>query len=578
MANVEEIKRNSHKLRGTIAETLQSDTDHFDEVDIQLVKFHGFYQQDNRDTRNERRKAGLDREYIFMVRSKIPGGRITSEVYLTHDRLARELGNGSIRITSRQGMQLHGIVKGHLKEIISSINASGITTWGACGDVVRNVMASPWPFKNPVQDDVWNLARELAVTFAAKSRAYSEIWLNGEKMETSGHEEEPIYGEAYLPRKFKFGIAVPPRNEVDVYSHDVGLVTYAPQGHVEGFNILTGGGFGMSHGKVETYPAMGKPFGYVRREHTIELLKAIVSTQRDFGDREDRKHARMKYLVYEKGMDWFKKEILSRLPASVIIEEWKPVEFDTVDDLLGWYEQGDGRWFVSAWVPEGRIKDTPEAQYMTAFRTIAQRFAVPIAFTPNCNIIFYDIDPSHKDEVQSILDAHHVPHVESLTQMRKTAQACVSLPTCGLALTDSERVFASVLDGIDAILQELHLENEPILFRMTGCPNGCARPYNADFAFVGRAPGKYAFFVGGSCAGDRMAGLEQKSVALEDIPAVVRPYLEEYTAHRQPGERFSQYWGRTHVNGDAPHPDQFHVEFEKRAQNLAGIATAACGE
>lgn len=570
--SVEEIKAASAALRGKIKETLSSDASHFEEAEYQLLKFHGTYQQDDRDQRIPRKKAGLDKAWMFMVRSKMPGGRLTAEQYLVHDRMADELGNGTIRISTRQGFQIHGVLKDGLKATIARIKSSGLTTWGACGDVVRNTMGPASPIADPAHRDAQKLAEEISQKFLARSRAYVEIWLNGEKLEdlepaSPREQEDPIYGETYLPRKFKIGIAIPPRNDVDVYSQDIGFVPHFPNGEVEGYTILVGGGFGMTHGMVKTHPTLAKPLFYVAREDAVEAAVAIVTTQRDFGNREDRKRARMKYLIEERGLDWFRKEVQSRLNAPT--EEPKSVEWTTVSDMNGWNEQGDGKLFCCAWVEEGRIQDTEKTRWRTAFREIAEKFGSPVSLTPNCNLIFYDIDPSDREAIQAVLDAHGVPRPETLTETRKMGHACVALPTCGLALSESERVFPSVISSIEPILKELGLEQDQLLIRMTGCPNGCARPYNADIAFVGRAPGKYALFIGGSSTGDRLAGLEKKVVKEEEIPDAVRPYLEEYAANRRNGETFSQYWGRTHTNGPEPDPEQFHIELEERAQRLA---------
>jgi sulfite reductase (ferredoxin) len=574
--SVEDIKFQSRQLRGTIAETLKSDASHFSDDDYQLLKFHGSYQQDDRDERVPRKKAGLDKAWQFMVRTKQPGGDITASQYLALDQLAEQIANGTLRITTRQGIQFHGILKVSLKEAMQRIHESGLTTWGACGDVVRNTMGPGAPMDTPAHRAATLLAKQLSDTFLSKSTAYAEIWLNGEKLEQeAGKEvEDPIYGKYFLPRKFKIALAIPPSNDVDVYSNDLGFIAQtAADGTVEGYSVVVGGGFGMSHGQTKTYPALAKPLFFVKSEDVIDAAIAIVTTQRDYGDRTDRKHSRLKYLVDERGVDWFRAEVVSRMKNAP--EPFRPARFTTVGDMMGWNEQGNGKLFVCIHVEMGRIKDADGRNYQTAFREIAKTFGFPIRLTPNANILFYDIDPSLKDQVNEILARHGVPQSEGFTEARKTAHACVALPTCGLALAESERAFPGWLDGIDAVLRELGLEKEPILFRMTGCPNGCARPYNADFAFVGRAPGKYAFFVGGAITGDRLAGLEAKVVPGDQIPQTVRPYLEKFKNDRLEGETFSEYWGRTHKNGEAPHPDQFHVELQERAARLAKEKEAA---
>ena len=568
--NVEEIKSESDALRGTIQKTLLGDESHFSDDEYQLLKFHGTYQQDDRDQRVLRKKQNLDKAWMFMVRSKLPGGALTAEQYLAHDRIAGDLGNGTLRITTRQGFQLHGVLKGDLQECMLRINESGITTWGACGDVVRNTTAAPSPFKDGPHLDAQRLAKELSDTFLAKTTAYAEIWLNGEHLNREAEVAEPIYGKVYLPRKFKIGIAIPPRNDIDIYTNDLGFISNVERGVVTGYTVVAGGGFGMTHGKTETFPALAKPLFYVAKEHAVQAAVAVVTAQRDFGNRTDRKRARLKYLIDERGIDWFRDEVVKRLDAPY--ESAKVVHWDTVSDVFGWREQGDGKLFCALWIEEGRIKDTEKVQWRTAFRTIAVQLGLPVRLTTNCNIIFHDIDPAVKERVIEILAAHGIPNPEDLTETRRLAQACVALPTCGLALAESERVFHLVLDKVDDILKDFGLTEEPILIRMTGCPNGCARPYNADIAFVGRLPGKYALFVGGSVTGERLAGLHEKTVTLEEIPLRVRGLIEDFVQNRQGNENFSNYWGRTHVNGPAPKPDQFHFEFAQREhKSLAGV-------
>jgi sulfite reductase (ferredoxin) len=565
--SVEEIKEGSHGLRGEIGQTLASDTARFSDDDATLLKFHGTYQQDDRD----RRKGAVNgaKAWMFMVRTKMPGGELTAEQYLAHDRLAGTLGNSTLRLTTRQGIQLHGVLKGGLRETIAGIRATGLTTWGACGDVVRNMMAPAAAIADAVHREVHEFARALSERFFARSRAYSEIWVDGERVEideapATPVEADPIYGELYLPRKFKIGIAIPPRNDVDVFSQDLGFVPHAPNGNIEGYTVLVGGGFGMTHGIQSTFPTLAKPLFYVRREDAVEAAVAIVTTQRDHGNRTDRKRARLKYLIEDRGLDWFRDEVKARLGGRETFAP-KRLAFSTVADRLGWHEQGDGRWFHGIHIPGGRIVDSDAMRLRSAIRAVTERFGFPIRITPNTNLLFTNIESSQREALEQTLQEFSVVAADGLTALRRLAHACVALPTCGLALAESERVLPELLDGIDAVLHELGLGEEPILFRMTGCPNGCARPYNADFSLVGRAPGRYALFVGGSIAGDRLAGLEQKTVSTADVPAVIRGYLEEFVRNRWNHETFSTYWGRTHENGPSPHPEQFHLELAERA-------------
>jgi len=569
--SVEDIKAESRGLRGTIAEQLAAGGTHFDEETIQLIKFHGSYQQDDRDVRNQRRKEGLDKAWSFMVRSKIPGGDLSVDQYLAHDRMADELGNGSIRLTNRQGIQMHGVLFGSLKDCVRRINESGLTTKGACGDIVRNTMATAVPVENEIFREVHALAREISETFYATSHGYSEIWLDAERV--SEEPPDPIYGDRYLPRKYKIGLAIPPFNDIDVFTQDTGLVPHIQDGRVTGYTFFVGGGFGMSHGQVQTHPALSKPLLYVSKENALEALKAVVSVQRDFGRRDDRKQARLKYLIRDKGVEWFRERVLERIAFPV--EAPRPVRFESVEDRLGWHEQGDGNLFLGLWVPEGRIRDTEGLRFRTALREIANTFAPRMRITPNCNLYLHGIAPAAKDAIQAVLDAHGVTRPETLTRARRVGHACVALPTCGLALAESERVFGTLMDRIDADLRELGLADEPILVRMSGCPNGCPRPYNADIAFVGRAPGKYAVFLGGSFRGDRLAGMTEKSVAFDDLAAHVRPYLADFAANRLPGESFTDFFGRTQQPGDEPSSEQFHFELAERKKRLDEKKSAA---
>jgi sulfite reductase (ferredoxin) len=353
---------------------------------------------------------------------------------------------------------------------------------------------------------------------------------------------------------------------VDVYANDLGFIAHVEKGEVKGYTVVVGGGFGMTHGKQDTYPVLAKPLAYVRRDQVIQTAVAVVTVQRDFGNRTDRKRARLKYLIDERGVGWFRQEVQARLPFA--LQDAKEVRWDTVSDVLGWHQQGDGKLFCGVWIQEGRIKDAEGVNTRSAFAKIAQEFGFPVRLTTNCNLIFYNIEPAQKAAVDKILTDHGVQRPEDLTPMRQLAQACVALPTCGMALAESERAFPGVLDQIEAVMADLGLSQEPILIRMTGCPNGCARPYNADISFVGRAPGKYALYVGGSLTGERLVGLQQKSVTLAEIPDRVRGLLEDFVRDRYDGETFTDYWGRTHINGPRPKPEQFHVEVPRAGELL----------
>ena len=569
--SAEEIKKNSNSLRGTIAEALASGGSHFSDIDERIIKFHGIYQQDLRDERIARMRAKEEPAYVLMVRTKIPGGNLSAEQYLALDHLTRTLGNGTLRITTRQDIQFHGILKANLKKLIAGINAARIITWGGCGDVERNVCATPAPMNTPVHREVQRLALEISNAFIPRSRAYFEIWLDGKKLSTEEFDEkDQLYGDAYLPRKFKTAIVIPPRNDVDIYTHDLGFVPHFPNGEIEGYTVLAGGGQGMDHAKEATFPFLSQPLFYVRKEHVLTAARTIITMFRDFGDRTNRKHARLKYVIADKGIEWFRNEAKARLGAPT--EDPKPLSFTTVADALGWNEQGDGKYYCGVKVENGRIKDDGQVRFASAFRAIAERFKCQIRLTNNENILFCNLAHDDRPKIDAILKDYGIPGAETYSAARSMSISCVALPTCGLALSESERVFPKLMDQIDVVLKELGLESEPILFRMTGCPNGCARPYNTDFGFVGRGIGKYAMYVGGSHTGDRMSGLAFKSVAIEKIPAAVRGFLVEFVEKRKPSESFSAYWGRTQTNGPSPHSSQFHVELAERAKRLAAKA------
>ena len=591
-ASVEEIKLESNGLRGQLAEQFaDTSLSHVPDDSNILLKFHGSYQQDDRDKRAELSKQKLDKAWSFMIRSKMPGGRITAKQYLIHDDLCTKA-MGNLRLTNRQGIQLHGVLKGGLKEVIHNVCHSGLSTMGACGDVVRNTMGPAAPIKDAVHADAQKLTEEISQRFLWRSSAYADIWLDGEKVEpdwimdpavdpavraatTAPEGEDPIYGKVYLPRKFKMAVAIQPSNDVDLWSQDVSFIPHVVNGEVEGYTITVGGGFGMSHGQLSTRPFLAQPLFYVKRAHVVDATEAIVTTQRDHGNRTERKNARMKYTVQTMGIEAFRAEVQRRLPG---IETFpaKELKFDTVEDNLGWHEQGDGKLYCAVYVSMGRIVDKDNGpKYRSAFAELARTLDLPYIITPNTNVIIADIDPSQKDAVNAILAKHGVVHSDEMTRARKVAHACVALPTCGLSLSESERALPGIMDKIDPVLRELGMENEPILFRMTGCPNGCGRPYNADFGFVGRAPNKYAMFVGGSVRGDRLAGLEFKSVLGDDIPTKVREFLVAFKAERKDGEIFADWFARTRTTGEAPTPEQFHIELAERAAKLAGEKVSA---
>lgn len=546
LSEVERIKAASRGLRGTLAEALDGEAPALGEADARILKFHGSYQQDDRDQRRERKRAGLEPAWSFMVRSKLPGGVLTPHQYLVHDALAGRLADGTLRVTTRQGFQFHGILKGDLRESLHELNLALVTTFGACGDVVRNVVACPAPLPGGVRGEVREWARRLSEATLPGTRAYHEIWVEGVRVTGEPEEEpDPLYGERYLPRKFKAAFALPYDNCTDVLSNDLGFLAVAPGGSVEGFNVLVGGGLGRSHGREETFPRLADPLGFVPPEGLLDAARAVIEVQRDHGNRVNRKQARTKYLLESRGLEWFRREVEERLGGPLAPPA--PVEVTGVEDHLGWHDQGDGRWFRGIRVENGRIRDREGSRLRTALRVLVERFGAGVHLTPQHNLLLVDLDPGDRDEVDRVLAAHGVAPESALGPVRRSSMACPALPTCPLALAESERVFPEVVTRLEAALQELALDPGLITVRMTGCSNGCARPYTADLAFVGRSPGKYVVYVGGNPLGTRLAVQYADLVPLDDLVPTVRPLLEGFRDGRRPGEGFGDYWARVGV-------------------------------
>lgn len=547
-SKVEVAKRNSRHLRGTIAETLSSNATHFGDDDASLLKFHGTYQQDDRDVRHERRKQGLEEAYQFMVRVAIPAGAVTAEQYLALDDMADRYANHSLRVTTRQGFQFHGVLKDNLKQTIAGINHTLLTTISACGDVERNVMACCAPLSDDAHVTLRRLASEIAVDLRPGSRAYHEIWLDGEK-HLSTEEEEPFYGDTYLPRKFKSGISLVDDNCVDIYSYDLGLVALLEDGKVVGYNVLVGGGMGMTHGKPDTMACLAQPLGSIDAAHPVETARTVAAIFRDSGNRADRRHARLKYLLAEWGMEKFREEFRRRVPFA--LRDWIPVPPPISLDHLGPHEQYDGKWFYGVYVENGRIIDRDDVRIKTAFREVIRRFSPGVRLTPHQNVLFTDLDETTMHEIERMLVDHGLVPASELSAARRFSMACPALPTCGLAMADSERAMPSVVDAFEAELARLGMRDEPITLRMTGCPNGCARPYTADIAFVGRRPDIYHVYVGGGLPGDRVVDLYAADVATEELVPTLRPLLTNWARRRKPGEGLGDFYQRLR-NHDAP--------------------------
>lgn len=550
LSAVENVKEASHFLRGTINDSLETGQDHFSDADKNLLKFHGSYQQENRDARKTRTKDGPAKEYQFMVRCKIPGGRLSANQYLEVDDLAGKYANGTLRFTTRQGIQLHGVLKGNLKATIAGINSCLLTTLGACGDVNRNVMACPAPhLGSGVRGQLQEAARKLAAHFAPRTLAYHEIWLNGKEIKSTGArpapepvETEPIYGTVYLPRKFKMGLALPEDNCIDVLAQDLGFLAIVENDAVVGFECLVGGGMGMTHGNAVTFPHLARPILYASADRLIEITEAVVKLFRDHGNRQDRKRARIKYLVHDWGVARFQEVLKSYLKGPLEPARMTPVT--GYDPHLGWRPQGNGSWYYGISVENGRVKDEGTLRLRTALRTLASRFRTELRITPLQDILICNLPPHARPEIEAVLTDHGVTLPENLSTVRRNSLACPALPTCGLALTESERIMPDIVVEFENLLCLLGLEKEIITLRMTGCPNGCARPYQSDIGLVGRSGDKYTIFVGGDILGNRLNFPLKDLVPRDQIVSTLRPLLETYSRDREPGEGFGTFCHR----------------------------------
>jgi sulfite reductase (ferredoxin) len=543
---VELIKENSRHLRGTLAEELTQESNHFSDQNKQLLKFHGSYQQDDRDARKDRHRDGGGKAFIFMVRCKIPGGRVTAEQYLALDQLAGQYASGTLRITTRQGIQLHGVLKHNLKKTIAQINESLLTTLGACGDVERNVMAPPVPYATPVYQELQRVARLIADHFAPRGGAYHEIWLNGKILPNmprhNPEDPEPIYGKVYLPRKFKTGLSLPDDNIVDVYAQDLGLLAIVEAGQVVGYNVLVGGSMGMSHGNANTFPMCAKPICYVESDRVLEAAEAVIKLFRDHGNRADRKRARIKYVVHDWGVEKFRAVLQTYV--SFPLELPRDVAVTGFPLHLGWHAQGDGKFFYGVSVENGRIKDEGPFRLRTALRTLVEQLRPQIRLTPMQDILLCDLPESARAVIERVLTDHGVRLPGRISLVRQHSLACPAIPTCGLALSEAERVLPDILDELETELERLGLDEEKLSVRMTGCPNGCARPYQSDVGVVGRSGDKYTVYVGGNLVGSRLNFPLKDLVPLPEIVPTLRKVLEHFKQHRDGDEAFGDYCHR----------------------------------
>ncbi|NBV24256.1 MAG: NADPH-dependent assimilatory sulfite reductase hemoprotein subunit [Proteobacteria bacterium] len=537
----EVIKDAIPTLAGNIAATVASGTDQFSADDQQFIKFHGIYQQDDRDLRKTQKK------FIMMVRGRIPGGLMTPAQWITFDDLATNFGNNTLRITTRQSIQFHGIVMAGLGPLIKRINDSLLSTLAACGDVNRNVMASPAPAETAARAAMIADVHRVVAALAPQTKAYHAIWLDGVQLnlEDPANKDfvDPLYGKTYLPRKFKTAFVMPPVNDMDVLTNDLGFIAIVEHGQLVGYNLTVGGGMGRSHGQTTTYPRLADVFGFVTPAQVVDVAKAVLTVHRDFGDRTDRKHARLKYVVQERGVEFVRNEIEQR--AGFKLAPPKPYQFTRSNDDYGWHQALDGTSFLTLFVSTGRVKDVDGYRLKTALRQVAEQFPnIEFRLTGNQNVIVANASAADRAAITALLATHGVRTEHQTSLLHGNSMACPALPTCGLALAESERALPGLVDRIEKLCGDLGLGAEEIIIRSTGCPNGCARPYMAEIAFVGKAPGRYQLWLGGDAAGTRLNKLFKDVIKEVELETELRPLLARFAKERNAGERFGDWCDR----------------------------------
>lgn len=545
-SDVEQLKKDSNYLRGTLKETMiERISAGISAEDNRLMKFHGSYLQDDRDLRNERQKQKLEPAYQFMLRIRTPGGIATPEQWLVMDDLAQKYGNNTLKLTTRQAFQMHGILKWNMKKTIQAIHASLLDTIAACGDVNRNVMCNPNPYQSEIHSEVYKWSKQLSDDLLPRTRAYHELWLDEEKVvgTIDVEEVEPMYGALYLPRKFKIGIAVPPSNDVDVYSQDLGFITIVEEGKLVGFNVVIGGGMGMTHGDKETYPQLAKSIGYCTPDQLYDVAEKVITIQRDYGNRSVRKYARFKYTVDRLGLETVKAELENRLGWS--LNEAKLIHFDNNGDRYGWVKGVNNKWHLTLFVEGGRIADVNEYQLMTGLREIAKIHKGDFRLTANQNLIIANVSSQKKKKISELIKQYGLIDGMHYTALRRNSLACSSLPTCELAMAEAERYLPGLLDKIEVIVDENGLRNEEITIRMTGCPNGCARHALGEIGFIGKSPGKYNMYLGAAHDGSRLSKIYRESIGEEEILSELQVLFSRYAKERHEAEHFGDFVIRT---------------------------------
>ncbi|MCB1483428.1 MAG: NADPH-dependent assimilatory sulfite reductase hemoprotein subunit [Hyphomicrobiaceae bacterium] len=563
-AKNEIIKENSRQLRGTLAEGLQDQvTGNIAEDDHQLIKFHGSYIQDDRDVRGERAKKKLEKAFSFMLRLRIPGGVLSAKQWIALDDIANNYANHTLRLTTRETFQYHGVIKSNLKRTMQAINKAALDTLAACGDVNRNVMTASNPYLSKAHKSAYDLGVAISEHLLPKTGAYHEIWLDGEKVEDVSRpakkDEEPLYGVHYLPRKFKTVIAVPPDNDVDIFAHDLGYIAIVEKGEVIGWNVTVGGGMGMTHGDTNTFPRTADLMCFCTPEQAIKLAECVLTTQRDWGNRENRARARLKYTIEDKGLENFRAEVEKR--CGFKLGKPRAYKFERTSDVLGWRQGEDKSWNFTLFVENGRIKDVEGRRLKTAMREIAEAGICEFVCTANQNVTMAKVSAKAKSKIESILKGHGISF-EVSSRLRANAMACVALPTCGLALAESERYLPSLISKLEVSLDKAGLRSDDIVIRMTGCPNGCARPYLAEIGLVGRNPGLYNLYLGAAFDGSRLSKLYAQDVDEARILELLEPIFKAYAKGREKGERFGDFCIRAAYVKATTAGNQFHADIK----------------
>jgi sulfite reductase (NADPH) hemoprotein beta-component len=555
---VEHIKDRSNYLRGTIATELENPiTGSITADDTQLTKFHGIYQQDDRDLRKERARQKLEPLYSFMIRARVPGGVMTTDQWRAVDQMADEYANGSIRLTTRQAFQFHGVIKRKLKATVAAINQQLMDTLAACGDVNRNVMCTANPELTAIHQQVYEDAGRISTHLTPQTRAYHEIWLDGKQLTTAPQaDHEPIYGKTYLPRKFKTAVVIPPDNDVDVLAHDLGFVAIIREQQLAGYNVTVGGGMGTTHGDPETFPLLAQTVGFCRPEQITEVAEQIVKIQRDHGDRTNRKHARFKYTVDDHGLDWLRDQLTERLGWS--LDPPREAPFTHNGDRYGWRQNQDGSWLHTLYIASGRVQDDERSTLRSALREIAQTHQGTFRLTANQNLIIAGVAEEHKAHIDQLLKKHGV--IDQVSPTRSLSMACVAFPTCALAMAEAERYLPDLIDEIDRLQAQHGISDRGIVTRMTGCPNGCARPFMAELGFVGKAPGRYNMYLGGNPQGTRLNQMYRENITEQQILTSLDELLAAYAKDAEADEAFGDFVIRAGFVQAVSHGRQVHLQ------------------